>query len=515
MRQILIAWVFGVAFQASYLNVFAATTVRTVALSGQHAPGTLAGEAFQFFLQSPAINNAGQTAFRASVVTRVGAWSEGSGALSLVARVGDPVSSLPTGIVYSSVGFPLIGEDGSTVLLGGITGPGINSTNDFGILSDRTGSLQFVAREGDQAPDYPAGTVFSAVINEPLLNSDGSTAFPASPGGYWTDTTGTLALTYSAGVVRPAAETGFNAAGQLSLIGSAGPCRASCDAIWLVDSATTSTVASQGQQAPGLEIGMRFGGIFSQTLNSRGDVVFHAVANSLGGSANYGIWLFKEGELNLVVRAGNAAPGLPPGVGFESIAAPELNRQGQILFKASLMGAGIDSTNNQSLWIRDQHEQFQLLAREGEQAPGLPTGTLFSSFDSIGGSFPPADRTINGLGQTAFFANFRNPISGAQGAGIWAQDSAGNLHPIVWTGQQLEVAPGDVRTVSFVSFSGNGNNEEGHRSGFNDRGQLAFWAQFPGGGASGIFVSNLVAIPEPGTLALVGIPALVMLLRRR
>jgi hypothetical protein len=487
----------------------AASQIRTVALSGQQAPGTLDGEAFQFFMLSPAINNAGQTAFRASVATRVGAWSEGSGALSLIARVGDSVASLPTGILYSLVGNPLIGEDGSTVLLGGITGPGIDSTNDFGILSDRTGSLQFVAREGDQAPGYPVGTSFSAVINEALLNANGSTAFPASPGGYWTDATGTLALTYSAGVVRPAAETGFNATGQLSLIGSAGPCRASCDAIWLVDSGTKTSVASTGQQAPGTEIGVRFGSFFSQSLNSHGHVVFHAVANS----SMYGIWLYKEGELSLVASVGDDAPGLPPDVEFGSIDAPELNRQGQILFKASLVGAAINSTNNQSLWLRDQHDQFQLLAREGEQAPGLPTGTLFSSFESTGGSFPPADRTINALGQTAFFANFSNPTSGAQGAGIWAQDSTGNLHPIVWTGQQLEVAPGDVRTVSFFSFYGNGNNEEGHRSGFNDRGQLAFFAQFPGG-SSGIFVSNLVAIPEPGILALVGIPALIMLLRR-
>jgi hypothetical protein len=81
-------------------------------------------------------------------------------------------------------------------------------------------------------------------------------------------------------------------------------------------------------------------------------------------------------------------------------------------------------------------------------------------------------------------------------------------------GQQLEVAPGDVRTISFFSFSGNGNNEEGHRSGFNDRGQVAFWARFTDG-SSGIFVSNLVAIPEPSAIILVGIPALGMLLRRR
>ncbi len=485
----------------------AAPAVRTVALSGQQAPGTLAGEYFQFFLQSPAINNAGQTAFRANVGTRVGAWSEGSGALAIVARVGDPVPALPTGITYSSVGYPFISDDGATVLRGGVTGPGIDFTNDFGIFSDRIGSLQFVAREGDQAPGLAAGVIFSAVIDDALVNSNGSTAFLASPGGYWTDATGTLALAYSGGV-RSAAETGYNNSGQLTSIGSAGPCRDRCDIIRLVDSGTLSSVAYQGQQAPGTDIGVRFGAFFSQTLNSLGNVVFHAQVNSSGGYDNHGIWLYERGELSLVVRAGDDAPGFPPGVRYVSLSAPELNRKGQILFKAILTGTGIDSTNNQSLWIRDQHDQFQLLAREGEQAAGLSTGTLFSGFDSTAG------RTINAPGQTAFFSTFNNPASGVQGAGVWAQDSVGNLHPVVWTGGELEVAPGDVRTVSFVSFYGNGNNEEGHRSGFNDRGQLAFYAQFTDG-SSGIFVSHLVAVPEPSGMMLILSSTFALFTRRR
>ena len=49
---------------------------------------------------------------------------------------------------------------------------------------------------------------------------------------------------------------------------------------------------------------------------------------------------------------------------------------------------------------------------------------------------------------------------------------------------------------SFISPVPATEIEDGRRSGFNDRGQLAFWAQFTDG-TEGVFVTNLVAVPEP------------------
>ena len=58
------------------------------------------------------------------------------------------------------------------------------------------------------------------------------------------------------------------------------------------------------------------------------------------------------------------------------------------------------------------------------------------------------------------------------------------------------MAPGDFRTVNSLGFTANTGNGDGRPSGFNDLGQLGFFASFTDG-SQGIFVSNLVAIPDP------------------
>jgi hypothetical protein len=97
-------------------------------------------------------------------------------------------------------------------------------------------------------------------------------------------------------------------------------------------------------------------------------------------------------------------------------------------------------------------------------------------------------------------------VDPANNAGLWATDPSGATQLIARTGDALEVAPADFRTInglSFVGISGSGSgstgNSDGRRSAFNNFGQLAFAATFTDG-TSGIFVSNRVAIPEPSLL---------------
>jgi hypothetical protein len=56
----------------------------------------------------------------------------------------------------------------------------------------------------------------------------------------------------------------------------------------------------------------------------------------------------------------------------------------------------------------------------------------------------------------------------------------------------LEVAPGDFRTLSDLNFATASGNSDGRSSGFNNLGQLVFWASFTDG-SQGVFVSNAVA----------------------
>ena len=59
-------------------------------------------------------------------------------------------------------------------------------------------------------------------------------------------------------------------------------------------------------------------------------------------------------------------------------------------------------------------------------------------------------------------------------------------------GFQLEVTPGVFRTISDLGFVTATGNSDGRASGFNNLGQLIFWARFTDG-TQGVFVSSLVA----------------------
>jgi hypothetical protein len=72
----------------------------------------------------------------------------------------------------------------------------------------------------------------------------------------------------------------------------------------------------------------------------------------------------------------------------------------------------------------------------------------------------------------------------------------------------------DLREIATVGLGGfleaSAGAESGWPSAFNDRGQIAFVATFTDG-TSGAFVSNLVAIPEPGGAVLLMAAWVVMM----
>ncbi|HEY3391443.1 MAG TPA: choice-of-anchor tandem repeat NxxGxxAF-containing protein, partial [Lacipirellulaceae bacterium] len=172
-------------------------------------------------------------------------------------------------------------------------------------------------------------------------------------------------------------------------------------------------------------------------------------------------------------------------------------------FPAKLTGSGLDDTNNTGIWA-ESSGSLKLVARAGDRAPGTPDGVQFGRMTGI--TVP----TLNAAGQVAFVGTLAGSgVDTSNDLGIWATDVNGSLWLIAREGEQLEVAPSDFRTIRSVSFGrfevgGTGSgNEDGRPSGFNDRGQLGFTATFTDG-SSGVFVSNLVAIPEPATVILIG-----------
>ena len=108
--------------------------------------------------------------------------------------------------------------------------------------------------------------------------------------------------------------------------------------------------------------------------NDRGQVAFAAQISGDGIDAtnNAGIWLGEPGR-SISPFGEEIAPDVDGGLRFAGIGPPVLNNAGQIAFRGSLMGSGINEFNNDGIWATDNDGMVRLIAREGtplEVAPG-------------------------------------------------------------------------------------------------------------------------------------------------
>jgi uncharacterized protein YjbI with pentapeptide repeats len=532
-RTKIVALTLAIALQQTSSH---AAVVRTVALSGQPAPGTPAGVNYSSFgahfltaiarqtYRGPVINNAGQVAFRANLTgsgidatNNQGVWSEGAGSLAMVARTGDVAPGVPGGVNFGlnyalELFEPVLNNVGQTAFYGGLT------DGTVGLWSQGSGDLALVARDGTPAPGTPDDVNLSfAVLRDffpglPKLNDAGQVAFLANvtgagvdntnDWGMWSERTGGLGLVARSDSPAPGTpdgvnfdsfffQSGFNNAGQsafLAFVTGDGVDPSNDQGIWSEGSGGLALVARNGTPAPGTPSGVTFREfIFAAVaFNSMGRTTFKGFLTGEGvdDSNDEGIWFESSGTLALVARRGSPAPGTPIGVNFDEFAVrPALSDAGLSAFSATLTGTGVTSANKQGIWLGDD-EDITLVARTGNQAPGTPAGVQFSNLGR---------QTVNSAGQIAFRAGLTGTgVGTANSLGIWATDQDGALQLIARTGSQLEITPGVFRTTSDLGIALDSGNSDGRASAFNDFGQLVFWASFTNG-TQGVFVSSLVA----------------------
>jgi len=497
-----------------------AATFRTVALTGQVAPGASPSLFADFHL--PMVDNAGRTGFHATIGGSQSVWSESSGNLALVARAGQAAPGTPVGGQFNSFNgpTPLVNyANGHTAFRGFLTG----TTTGDGIWSTGAGALTLVARESLPAPGTPNGVRFDSFVlprgiaPAPLLNNAGQTAFAATltgtgvnttnDEGIWAERSGTLNLVARAGNQAPGTPTGvqfsffgpdfsFNDHAQTAFLANlmgSGVTSGNNQGIFSEGSGVLTLVARRGQQAPGAESGALFGDFNEPALNSAGRVAFAGALTGVATLSNRGIWTNRSGTLDLVVRSGSPAPGLGDPRTFTGFRMPVINAAGHLAFNASVIGPGMPSSDG--VWL-ERSGKLVAIAHEGSPAVGLPANVLFSS---VG---PPV---LNASGQIAFWADVSGPgIGAANNRGLWATGPAGRLKLLVAEGQTVEIEPLDARTVSAINLYTNTGNEDGRRSSFNDRGQITFMLTFTDG-SRGVFVSDQVMIPEPVSWQLIAV----------
>jgi len=97
---------------------------------------------------------------------------------------------------------------------------------------------------------------------------------------------------------------------------------------------------------------------------------------------------------------------------------------------------------------------------------------------------------------------------------LWLWDPLAGLALLAREGRQIEVAPGDVRTVGLLtldSFQIGSGLQDGQRSSFNDAGQFVFAVFFTDDSIA--ILRSTPIVPEPAAIGLVTLAAFA--LRRR
>jgi hypothetical protein len=513
-----------------------------------------------------------------ALIASFGLASHVHAALRVVAYGGQQAPGMPPGWVFDNLSMsfwdPTIDAQGRVAFSASVRKPDLSLSS--GIWSERTGALAAVARQGDQAPG--ASWAFSGLAGvRAHLNDAGHVTFRASGSspnyGYFTDRSGTLAPIVLNGQVAPPFLQGItytalnplnpwsqsevvDGAGRLAFTGTishSGPLmidEINDDGLYMETGAGLVEIAREGDMA-GFEDyvftanfnTMPFG---ATAMNDQGVLLVKTQIDAPGKPAQHALHLASGGLYGPAVIGGTLAPGTSDFfTGFDKAA---INNAGQLAFEAGLLGPGASSSNNQGIWT-GLPGALQLLAREGDHAPGTATGVVFSdalsevnplpiingagkvlfehglsgpgvtSANDIGlwagtpgnvalviregdplpsvgpgvtlNFFVGDEPTLNAAGQTVFQAAF----GGAQaGIGLFAQDASGALQLIVRDGQVISLAPGVARTVETISAFSNTGNQDGRTSYFNDAGLLAFNVTFTDD-TSAILVSDVVEAP--------------------
>ncbi len=347
------------------------------------------------------------------------------GALTPFIRKGDPVPGAPEGAIFGSVFDFALNEANQVTMYASSVGPFFGDSF-FGFFTGQLGSISLVVRPGDQAPGTPAGVSFERIAPASCCSSEtfwfneqseiiffgvleGGSVQGNNDQGIWSGQPGSLELVVREDDLIPGSATqrfshltqfpDFNNQGEAvfyALINGLGR------SIYSGKAGSLSKIAQSGDPAPGLPAGTLFSSFHNKPLiNDVGQVAIQ------GNS--FGIWLHSEGSLSLIVHDGEAAAGTPAGVVFSNVAPPRyLNNDGDIAFSGSLSGSGVDTNNNNGIWLGSV-DSVSLVVREGDVMPDTANGETFAA---------PSLSGLNHGGQVAFL----NKTSTFGAESLWLGD---------------------------------------------------------------------------------------------
>ncbi len=427
---------------------------RTIAIANEQAAGLPSGTNYAFFhTESLRINNAGKVAFMAELSgsgvnssnNRAVFTDSGLSSLNFLARRGQQAEGMPPGVNHFILGTETLqlNNAGQILFRSNLSGPGIDFSNRTTVFSNAEGAgFVPIARTGTPAGDLGPDVILDSYDGLVEFNDLGQAAFMGRLIGPEIDQTNNRSiLSHTPG-------------GQLT------------------------SIARTGETALGLDPDTVFTSLSRPVLSNAGAIGFSGATRSPEGDLTIAIFTNREGNgFAPAHRNGDSAAGLPEGTPLSFAGNFRINDSGDVAFVGAIPGQTIGNSN---VFINRQGEGTTLLALNGTQAPGLPEGINYDLINQL---------NLNNSGDVAFVASLREDGANV-GNGVFATNTAGELHAIAYAGQQAVSQDVGITYLSFEELT------------INDAGQAAFF----GGLRDGFtFFSGIFATDKHGKLLSVAV----------
>lgn len=474
--------------------------------SGEQVPGFAAGTRFSSF-QPVGFDSDGSITFDAATTDQpqqsdiwVGSSYQN---LRPVVRIGTQAPGTPSGFIFSDLRTFAIDrsdpenriEFTGTLYDSNATPPTFQS---YGVwVTDAASQPHLLARFGSPAPGWPAGTNFESAFAQGVYHGVGlvfgeirEASGDLNIGVYAGTSSADLRPILVLGRPLPGATTGSSVTGVGSVLQGADRTIVSAtlsdgtNGVWASSERGIEPIALDGQLGPDGTIitSPTFGGRDSDHLLISGFM-----------STNSGIqpgYLFYSGttkdDLKLVLRPDGPVPGAPGAhwtfAGPHDHPAALINRSDEVALMEPFQAQSGDY--RKGIWLGSSPADMHLIAVEGANAPGAGATTKYFSFGTIG--FWCGLR-LNEAGQLAFQSLLSDDGQTPSGTGVFAYDPSVGTFLVTRTGDEIEFAPGVIKTVNSASVVDLNNSD-----------QLLLWASFTDG-SSGIFEAT---VPEPAGCAL-------------
>jgi RHS repeat-associated protein len=479
-----------------------ATNISIETLSGKHAPGTPSNFTWDTF-GGAAIADDGEISFRAFLndhaggLQQIGIWRGSAGNYSLVARSEDTAPGAGTGAKFDEPFAPAIraanGSAPKPLAFYATINTGTSSVGS--IWSVVNGTLTKIALVGDPAP---GGQTYQSFFQKEIFSADdGSPVFVGSAAGLrsiWYSSGGTVGLSVQDGQSVPGSSPGTFQLIPQSVVAAPGGLDPKISFLSNITNGpliepglrrgvglflarfgeAPAALHLQGDNAPGIP-GAYLNSFQDYDINAVGDVAYVATLGAFAASPgavdstnDTAVFL----NANLLARRGGPSP--ISGFKFDGFDGLVVNDAGKVAFQ----GGVIDASNNTlGVVCTADGANLVVIAATGDEVPTFEgTGITFTGF----GSVSTGRLQMNKSGQVLFLG-----FDSLGGRGLYCTDRDGILQLVARSGDPIEVAPDDNRTISTINFLNNINIGSGGRDGraraLNDAGQVIFGLRFDDG----------------------------------